>query len=286
LTVVGCYAHPDDETWSVSGSLALLAAKGVRCAVWTATRGEAGRIAPATGVPPERLGEVREAEERAALALVGVHEVEFGDFRDGAVSDADQAELVRAIGSFLRRLRPDVVVTMERGGNTGHPDHMAVTRATEVAFAAYLAEGSGARPGPGQQAAEQSRASAPRWTDGGRQREPRLYQEGVPRSKLSQLRGLATQVGLEFPDKDQPYAPKSAPDELFSCHVDVSSVAELRLRALLEHRTQLTTGTYQLVVSHPEEVRWWLRSESYIRIHPAPRPGERPEGSLIEAFTP
>jgi LmbE family N-acetylglucosaminyl deacetylase len=264
LTVVGCYAHPDDETWSVSGSMALLAARGVRCAVWTATRGEAGQITPATGVPPERLGEVREAEERAALALVGVHEVEFGDFRDGAVADADQAELVRAIGSFLRRLRPDVVVTMERGGNTGHPDHMAVSRATEVAFTAYLAEGP----------------------DGERPREPRLYQEGVPRSKLAQLRGLATQVGLEFPDEDQPYAPKSAPDELFSCHVDVSSVAELRLRALLEHRTQLAVGTYQLVVSHPEEVRWWLGTESYIRIHPAPRPAERPEASLIEAFAP
>jgi LmbE family N-acetylglucosaminyl deacetylase len=135
LTVVGCFAHRDDETWVMSGSLALLAAEGARCAVWTATRGEAGEIAMATGVTRERLGEVREAEERAALAVLGVSEVEFGGFTDGHLADADHAELVRAVHAFVDRLRPDVVVTMEPAGVTAHPDHMALSAATRAAFA-------------------------------------------------------------------------------------------------------------------------------------------------------
>lgn len=262
LTVVGCYAHPDDETWSISGSMALLVPKGVRCAVWTATRGEAGEISPGTGVPRAGLGQAREAEERAALALLGVREVEFGGFADGAVADADQAELARAVQSFLERLRPDVVVTMDRGGITAHPDHVAVTRATEAAFTAYL---------PG---------------DGDRGREPRLYQQGVPKSQLDRARDGAGPASMDLPGEDEPYAPRGTPDELFSCHVDVSAVVDLRLRALREHRTQLAIGIYQLVVSHPEEMRWWLGTESFIRVHPAPHPGEPLETSLIEAFAP
>ena len=45
ITVAGIFAHPDDETWSLGGSLAMLVPKGVRGAVWTATRGQAGEIA-------------------------------------------------------------------------------------------------------------------------------------------------------------------------------------------------------------------------------------------------
>ena len=113
LSVVGCFAHPDDETWVMSGSLALLAAHGARCAVWTATRGEAGVIAAGTGVARDRLGEAREAEERAALAVLGVEEVEFGGLPDGGVDASDQDELVRALRDFLDRRRPDVVVAMK-----------------------------------------------------------------------------------------------------------------------------------------------------------------------------
>ena len=45
LTVAGVFAHPHDETWSLAGVFALLQPKGVRGAVWTATRGQAGDVA-------------------------------------------------------------------------------------------------------------------------------------------------------------------------------------------------------------------------------------------------
>jgi LmbE family N-acetylglucosaminyl deacetylase len=260
LTVVGCFAHPDDETWAMSGSLALLAAHGARCAVWTATRGEAGVIATATGVPRERLGEVREAEERAALAVAGVDQVEFGGLPDGGVDATDQDELVRAVHTFLERMQPDVVVTMEPAGITAHPDHMAVTRATGIAFAAYAsaAEAAGLQP--------------------------RLYHQGVPTSRLERLRASALAGQMDMPAEDQPFAPRGTPDEQFTCHVDVSSVVALRAAALREHRTQMEIEVYALLTLPEEQIGTVLGVEDYIRVHPAPHPDDPGETSLVEAF--
>jgi N-acetylglucosamine malate deacetylase 2 len=260
LSVVGCFAHPDDETWVMSGSLALLAAQGARCAVWTATRGEAGVIAAATGVRRERLGEVRELEERAALAVVGVEEVEFAGLPDGGVDATDQDELVRALRDFLDRRQPDVVVAMEPGGITAHLDHMAVTRATRTAFAAYAAEAEAAG------------------------RRPRLYYEGVPNSTLDRLRVSALASQVDLPPEDEPFAIRGTPDEQFTCHVDVSSVVALRAAALREHRTQREIGVYEILSLPEEQIGMVLGVEEYIRVHPAPRPGEQDETSLVEAF--
>jgi LmbE family N-acetylglucosaminyl deacetylase len=68
--------------------LALLVPKGVRGALWTATRGQAGEIAAGSAATRQTLGAVREAEERAAMALLGVDDVEFGEFVDGRVGEA------------------------------------------------------------------------------------------------------------------------------------------------------------------------------------------------------
>jgi LmbE family N-acetylglucosaminyl deacetylase len=261
LTIVGCFAHPDDETWVMSGSLAMLAAKGARCAVWTATRGEAGEISEGVGVARERLGEAREVEEREAMELLGVHEVEFGDFRDGEVPNADPAELVRQVHGFLARTQPDVVVTMEPGGVTAHEDHMAVTAATTAAFAAYA------------EAAEAGR------------RRPRLYHGGAPASRLRRWREFASSNGFEIPDEDAPFAPRGTPDERFTCYVDTSSVAKLRGEALRRHRTQMGVGPYAMLALREEVIGEVLGEESYIRVHPAPRESEPPETSLVEAFT-
>ena len=94
LTLAGVFAHPDDETWSLAAVFALLVPKGVRGVVWTATRGQAGQIADGSGATRETLPRVREAEERAAMATVGVERVAFGDLMEAVESVAlPKAEL-------------------------------------------------------------------------------------------------------------------------------------------------------------------------------------------------
>jgi LmbE family N-acetylglucosaminyl deacetylase len=258
LTLAGVFAHPDDESWSLAGVFAVLVPKGVRGVVWTATRGQAGQIAEDSGATRETLPRVREAEERAAMAAVGVERVAFGDFVDGQVDRADQAALTAAVHQFLERELPDVVVTMEPGGVTAHRDHMAVSAAVQAAFAAYAA------------------------TD--RDRQPRLYHWGVPVSTLRRFHALARDAGLELPGEDHPYGPRGTPDERFTCRVDTAAVAETARRALLAHRTQSGDVFYRLL-RHGDAWREVFAAAPFIRVHPAPRPGDPHETSPVEAFT-
>ena len=257
ITVAGIFAHPDDETWSLGGSFALLVPKGVRGAVWTATRGQAGEIAEGSGATRETLPEIREAEERAAMAEVGVERVEFGDFVDGEVEAADRDTLTTGVHQFLEREQPDVVVTMEPAGVTTHPDHMAVSAATLAAFGAYAATA--------------------------REREPRFYYWGVPVSDLVGWRQVGRASGYQLPGEDDPYGGRGTPDDQFTCTVDTSTVAEQAYRALCRHRTQADDPWYQLL-GHQDNWRAVFARCQFICVHPAPRPGDPPESSLVEAF--
>jgi N-acetylglucosamine malate deacetylase 2 len=256
LTVAGCFAHPDDETWSMAGPFAQLVPKGVRGVVWTATRGQAGEIADGSGATRETLAAVREAEERAAMALVGVA-VEFGDYVDGEVAGADQAALVRDVHRVLERERPDVVVTMEPAGVTAHPDHQAVSAAVQAAFAAY-ASGAGGRG-------------------------PRLYYWGVSKRQLERYRQLGREIGVDIPAEGEPYGPVGTPDAQFTCIVDTSDVAERVYQVLREHRTQ-NGGAEHRILAHRDQWREVFALTQYIRVHPAPQPGDPPETSLVDAF--
>jgi LmbE family N-acetylglucosaminyl deacetylase len=257
LTVAGIFAHPDDETWSLAGSFALLVPKGVRGAVWTATRGQAGEIAEGSGATRETLPEVREAEERAAMAVLGVERVAFGEFVDGEVEGADRDALTTAVHRFLEREQPDVVVTMEPGGVTAHPDHMAVSAATQAAFAAYVA--------------------------GPRERQPRFYYWGVPKSLLDRFRELGRLSGYELADEDDPFGPRGTADDQFTCQVDTSPVAEAMWRSLREHRTQ--NDSSRQLLAYQDSWREVFSQTWYIRVHPASSPGDPPETSLVEAFS-
>jgi LmbE family N-acetylglucosaminyl deacetylase len=257
ITVAGIFAHPDDETWSLGGSFALLVPKGVRGAVWTATRGQAGEIAEGSGATRETLPEIREAEERAALALVGVERVEFGEFVDGRVGEAGAGALTTAIHRFLEREQPDVLVTMEPAGVTAHPDHMAVSAATQAAFGAYAATA--------------------------REREPRLYYWGVPVSDMASWRQVGRASGYQLPGEDDPYGGRGTPDDQFTCTVDTSTVAEQAYRALCRHRTQAGDPAY-LLLGHQDNWRTVFARSQFIRVHPAAGPGDGPEASLVEAF--
>jgi LmbE family N-acetylglucosaminyl deacetylase len=257
LTLAGVFAHPDDESWSLAGVFAVLVPKGVRGAVWTATRGQAGQIAEDSGATRETLPRVREAEERAAMAAVGVERVAFGDLVDGQVDSADRDALTDAVHEFLERELPDVVVTMEPGGVTAHPDHMAVSAAVQAAFAAYAAA---------------------------RDAQPRLYHWGMPVSRLRRLHELARDAGFTLPGEDDPYGPRGTPDERFTCRVDTSPVAETARRALLAHRTQSGDVFYRMV-RHGDAWREMFASSAFIRVHPAPLATDPPETSPVDAFT-
>ncbi len=129
ITVLGVWAHPDDEAFLSAALMHRVARAGGRVVVVTATLGEAGL----PSMPPEHARALRRAELAAALAEVGVHEQRILEYPDGGCADVDEAEGAARIEAVIHEVRPDVIVTFGPDGITGHPDHQAVSRwATEA----------------------------------------------------------------------------------------------------------------------------------------------------------
>ena len=90
-TLLGVWAHPDDETYLSAGLMLEHVARGDRVVLVSATLGEHGTSDPATW-PPARLAAHRRRELAASLAELGVHDTECWATRT-----------VRAIWSTARR---------------------------------------------------------------------------------------------------------------------------------------------------------------------------------------
>jgi LmbE family N-acetylglucosaminyl deacetylase len=132
-TVLGVWAHPDDEAFLTAGLMLLARRAGNRVVCVTATAGEHGTDRPDEW-PPARLAEVRTREHRAALAELGVTEVHHLGYVDGTCADADPRMAARALAEIMCAVRPDTVVTFGPDGMTGHPDHRAVSGWTTAAL--------------------------------------------------------------------------------------------------------------------------------------------------------
>jgi LmbE family N-acetylglucosaminyl deacetylase len=124
-TVLGVWAHPDDETYLSSGLMALARRAGNRVVCVTATRGERGTDDPERW-PPARLGRTRDLEIAAAMAILGVDEHRCLGLEDGTLADRPDAEGVSAVAALIDEVAPETIVTFGPDGMTGHPDHMAV----------------------------------------------------------------------------------------------------------------------------------------------------------------
>ena len=145
LSLMAVLAHPDDESLGMGGILAKYAAEGVDTYLITATRGERGWFRDERDYPgPEALGRIREAELYAAADVLGLQEVTFLDYLDGALDQADPAEAIAKIVAEIRRARPQVMVTFDPNGVYGHPDHIAIS---QFATAAIVAAADPSYPG-------------------------------------------------------------------------------------------------------------------------------------------
>ncbi|MGH7910225.1 MAG: PIG-L deacetylase family protein [Candidatus Dormibacteraceae bacterium] len=123
-------AHPDDLEYGAASAVARWTDAGKEVAYVMVTSGEAG----IEGRDPAIVRPLREDEERASAAQVGVREIEFLGLPDGLLEYG--LPLRRAIAGALRKLRPEIVVTMNfalswgESGSVNHADHRAVGLAT------------------------------------------------------------------------------------------------------------------------------------------------------------
>ncbi len=138
------FAHPDDETILLGGTLALLAEHGGRVHYACATRGEGGEVGEPPVCSPRDLGPVRARELACAVEALGGASLTFMDYIDPRVGPEetlftftrDFSGLVEKLLVQIRRLAPQAVFTHGTNGEYGHPAHILANRAARLAAAA------------------------------------------------------------------------------------------------------------------------------------------------------
>ncbi len=124
--VLVIYPHPDDETMASGGLMAKLAYDSkynVKCV--TITTGQKGD--ELIKLPPKELGDLRAKEFASAMKVLKIKNFEAWNFMDGNVRNEDK-ELRLRIKELLDKFSPDLIITYEKSGVYGHPDHVALSR--------------------------------------------------------------------------------------------------------------------------------------------------------------
>jgi len=121
-------AHPDDMEFGAAAAVARWTGQGKEVVYCMVTSGEAG----IDGLGPDECRRVREAEQIASAAVVGVPDVVFLGLPDGILEYG--VPLRREIAGVVRRYRPGIVITGNfqdtwGGRNLNQADHIATGRA-------------------------------------------------------------------------------------------------------------------------------------------------------------
>ena len=127
-------AHPDDVDFGFAGSVGVMTDAGIEVVYCLVTDGDAG--GSEYGIPRGEMAPMRRDEQRAAAAIVGVHDVHFLGYPDGRLEAT--IELRKDITRVIRKVRPNRVLTQSPDRNwdriyASHPDHLAAGEAAVCA---------------------------------------------------------------------------------------------------------------------------------------------------------
>ena len=259
LTLMAVHAHPDDESSSTGGVLALYARAGIRTVVVTCTNGELGdgpgHVKPdEPGHDETAVARVRLAELDVASKLLGVGTLELLGYHDSGMPEWRHHRLENAfcnvplqegadrLTALLDKHRPDVVITYDDNGGYNHPDHLQAHRITVAAV-------------------ERSPIPA------------KLYFIARRRRDFQRLREIMRAQGIELPDRPTPDPDRMAEiekqmelvEERITTSVDISSVIGSKRAALAAHASQLDESWLSRVP--PEVFADIFGHETFIRAY-------------------
>ncbi|WP_239476857.1 N-acetyl-1-D-myo-inositol-2-amino-2-deoxy-alpha-D-glucopyranoside deacetylase [Nocardia arizonensis] len=237
------HAHPDDESITTGGTIALYRRRGVPVTVVTCTLGEEGEVigerwAQLTADKADQLGGYRILELTAALAALDVDAPRFlggaGRWRDSGMAGTPSArnprafvhsgeQAVAALTATLLEVRPRVVIGYDPRGGYGHPDHVRAHEVTTEAVAAAAEQGW----------------DTPKFywtvTDADMLR---IHTETLARRTIAGLPG-ALPKGWRLPGANEL---ASVPSHSVTTTIEVSDVLAAKRAALRAHATQVTVA--------------------------------------------
>lgn len=130
-TIVAVFAHPDDEAFGPAGTIANFS-KTHDVYLICATNGEAGENH--SDDKTNLLAKIRKAELEKSASILGVKRIFFLNYKDGGLSNNVYHKLAEDISEIINNLQPEIMITYEPRGVSGHLDHVAVSLVTHYVF--------------------------------------------------------------------------------------------------------------------------------------------------------
>lgn len=130
--LLAVFAHPDDESCMMGGTIAKYVNLGHVIYLATATRGESGTSKEYQNRAV--LAKIREGELKKAAKILGIRRTFILGLPDENMGWINQQKAINKVKKLMIILKPDVVVTLDRDGITGHPDHMITSKIVTEAF--------------------------------------------------------------------------------------------------------------------------------------------------------
>ena len=273
-TLLGLFAHPDDESFGPGGTLARYAAEGADVHVIIATDGDAGSVEENHKREDGRtLAQVRGEELAKAVIALGITSVWNLPYRDSGMRGSADNEhprsliqqpvesLTAELVDYIRRLRPQVILTHDPFGGYGHPDHIA---AAKIARRAWEVAGDPTwRPSAG-----------PAWLP------KKLYEVRIPDSQRDAVLALLESRGIESwwsEPKDVTAeelekwrawrAMMACPDEIITTRIDIRNQLGAKRRAIQAHATQIKSDGPLLLLSEDDQIALGAREQYRLLAH-------------------
>ena len=204
MKVVFVFAHPDDETFSRGGTIIKLTKLRNTVNLICATKGEAGEVGNPPVTDKKNLGKVRQKELENAAKILGIKKIHFLGLIDGTLHKIKTEKLSDAIFKKLTEENPDVVITFDSSGGSNHPDHIAVSKATTLAFEKLINKSK---------------------------KHIKLYHTAMPKTNIEKLE----KAGLSYTAFGKI---KGVEDDTITSKINIAKFFNGKAKALKQHKTQ------------------------------------------------
>ena len=257
ISVLGAFAHPDDEGFGCGGTLAMLVARGARVTIAVGTNGDVGEISDPALATPETLASVRQEEMRQAMKVTGVQDVRFMGYRDSGMAgtpendhpkslyQAPRERVTEELAEIIRETRPDAVLTHDPTGGYGHPDHKTMCELVTRAFQAVMEEDGtthGSRP-------------------------MHLYYVCFPRSSFRRMWQQMLDANITPPFASLDIDRLGSPDDEVTTALDIREYVDVKIESLNCHRTQIdSSGPFSQLP--PDVTRDMMGTEYFALVEP------------------
>lgn len=123
-------AHPDDETLLAGGTIYENHTQGGKNSIFCATLGEKGTSYLSKEHTIDEIKSLRKNEILNVSKYLGIHNIELADFKDGEI-EKNIDILKESVLKFITTHKPDILISFNEDGFTGHSDHIAISQITK-----------------------------------------------------------------------------------------------------------------------------------------------------------